>query len=71
LLCQITSQTSKDSIAISLTSSEFISGSLPVNSFIKPSHIFIVDKYIIIRKAGLINTSKINAVVQKILDIIK
>jgi len=71
LLCQITSQSSKDNLAVPLTSSEFISGILPVDSFIRPGRIFKADKNIIIRKAGLINTAKINTVVQKIIDLIK
>ncbi|KAA6440744.1 type II toxin-antitoxin system PemK/MazF family toxin [Dyadobacter flavalbus] len=66
-----TSQNSRDKFAVSLTSSDFVSGSLPVDSFIRPSCTFTADKDIIIRKAGLINSSKINAVIQKIIDIIK
>ena len=54
ILCQITSQYAQDSFAIILTESDFISGSLPAVSFIRPTRIFTADKNIIIRKAGTV-----------------
>ena len=66
ILCQITSQHSKDIYAIEINSADFISGSLPVISNIRPSRIFTADKNIIIRKNGSAN-STITAKVSKIL----
>lgn len=71
LLCQITSQNSSDKLAIALTSKDFVNGSLPVDSYIRPTRIFTADKNIIVRRAGLIKTGLINEVTQKIIDIIK
>jgi mRNA interferase MazF len=71
LLCQITSQQTLDIFAVSLKHRDFIAGSLPSSSFIRPSRIFTADKNIIIRKAGTINVSTMNAVVQKIIEIIQ
>jgi mRNA interferase MazF len=48
ILCQITSKHIKDGYAVSLTKSEFISGSLPIDSYIRPNRIFTADKNIII-----------------------
>ncbi len=59
ILCQITSQNTSDNLAISLNSEDFISGSLPVNSFIRSNRIFTADKNIIVRKVGTINKDKL------------
>jgi mRNA interferase MazF len=71
LLCQITSQSPNESFAISLKTSGFISGSLPVNSFIRPTRIFTADKNIIIRKVGSISSGLMDDVVNRIIAILK
>lgn len=71
LLCQITSQQTQDQFALSLLFGDFASGSLPSNSFIRPSRIFTADKSIIIRKAGTIKSSLMAAVVQQVIAIIQ
>jgi mRNA interferase MazF len=70
LLCQITSQHTKDNYAIALEISDFASGSLPSSSYIRPTHIFTADKNIIIRKTGAVKKTITEAVVQKIVGII-
>lgn len=71
LLCQITSQSSKDIYAIPLLAADFLNGSLPVNSFIRPTRLFTADRNIIIRKAGLVRGKTINDVTQTIIKIIQ
>lgn len=71
LLCQITSQNSKDIHAISLVSTDFLNGSLPVDSFIRPTRLFTADKNIIIRKAGLVRAKTIHEVIQTIITLIQ
>jgi mRNA interferase MazF len=71
LLCQITSQNSSDKLAVALTSKGFVNGSLPVDSYIRPTRIFTADKNIVVRRAGLIKTSLIDEVTQTIINIIK
>jgi mRNA interferase MazF len=71
LLCQITSQNTKDPFAVSLTASGFIKGSLPVDSFIRPGRIFTADKNIILRKAGIVKPDIINAAVDKIIELLR
>jgi mRNA interferase MazF len=44
LLCQITSQSSSDKLAIALKSNDFVNGSLPVDSCIRPTRIFAAEK---------------------------
>lgn len=71
LLCQITSQSSKDIYAVPLLAADFLNGSLPVNSFIRPARLFTADRNIVIRKAGLIRAKTINDVTQTIIKIIQ
>jgi mRNA interferase MazF len=69
-LSQITSQHTKDSFAAPLIGSDFITGSLPADSFIRPSRIFTADKNIIIRKAGSVKPAVFNTAVQTIIDLL-
>jgi mRNA interferase MazF len=68
ILCQVTSQVGRDnSLCVSLLSGDFASGSLPVNSYIRPTRIFTADKKIILRKAGTVKDS----VCKETIDILK
>ncbi len=71
LLCQITSQHTKDRFALPLFSTSFNEGSLPVDSFIRPTRIFTADKNIIIKKVGHVKASIIKEAVNKIIELIK
>jgi mRNA interferase MazF len=55
ILCQITSQnTAKDIFAISLKATDFQTGILTVDSYIRPNRIFTADKALIIKSIGVI-----------------
>jgi mRNA interferase MazF len=71
LLCQITSRQSGDSFAVVLRSMDFVSGSLPANSFIRPLRIFTADKNIILRKAGKITPELMTKAIDRIISILK
>ena len=71
LLCQITSQSSNDVSALSLTFDDFVSGALPARSFIRPMRIFTADKGIILRKAGKILPELMDKVVDNIVFVLK
>ncbi len=71
LLCQITSQSTKDSFAVSLVATDFTTGSLPVDSFIRPTRIFTADKNIIIKKVGHVKPLVVTDAVNKIIQLIK
>ena len=71
LLCQITSQSTKDNFAIPLVYADFISGSLPVDSYIRPTRIFTADKNIIIKKVGQIKPLVVTDAVNKIINLIR
>jgi mRNA interferase MazF len=71
LLCQITSQPHNEATVLSLTTTHFVSGALPVSSFIRPTRIFTADKHIIIRKAGTISRALMNNVIDAIVSLLK
>ena len=70
ILCQITSNQTKDSYAISIKDSDFEMGNLAVSSNIRPNRIFTADKNIIIKKAASLNEAAVNRVIQKIISIL-
>jgi mRNA interferase MazF len=70
ILCQITSQQTKDAYAISLTDSDMINGSLKKSSNIRPNRIFTADKNIILYKIGSIASAKSQEVRNKIIEIL-
>ncbi|MCL2093382.1 MAG: type II toxin-antitoxin system PemK/MazF family toxin [Treponema sp.] len=71
IVCQITSQASSDSFSMPLRAGDFSSGSLPVDSFIRPNKIFTADKNIILSTAGHLREDKIRDTLNAIITIIK
>jgi len=70
ILCQITSQTIRDSYAIPLTDTDFTSGTLHQPSNIRPNRLFTADSNIILYRAGILKPEKIKQVVAKIVEIV-
>ena len=71
ILCQITSQAAKDARAISLKNSDFLSGSLNRDGYIRPNRLFTASDKIILYKAAHLKQAKLNSVVDGIIQIIK
>lgn len=70
ILCQITSKNVADSYAIPIVKSDFMNGSLPQNSNVRPNRLFTAESSIIIRKAGTLNTFKLQEVITKVVQIV-
>ena len=70
IVCQITSKFKSDSLALPLNTDDFISGGLPVDSFVRPNKLFTADKNIILSIAGHLNENKIRAVINAIIMLI-
>lgn len=70
ILCQITSQLTKDIYAIAIKDSDFKIGKLTMSSNIRPNRIFTANKNIIISKAASVTEAAINKVIQKIISIL-
>lgn len=66
ILCQITSKTYSSLSPIKLTSADFVKGSLPVDSYIRPDKLFTTDVSIISRTYGELDVVKINEVLAAI-----
>ena len=62
ILCQITSRARNDIYSVPVSSGDFASGGLPVDSVIRPNRLFTADSQIIVGKAGSIVKDKIRAV---------
>jgi mRNA interferase MazF len=71
ILCQITSFVSHEQSALPLTATDFITGSLPAISYIRPTRVFTADKQIIIRKAGQISPVLMNKVIDNLISVLK
>jgi hypothetical protein len=59
-----------DKYAVSLKITDFETGTLPVDNFVRPKKIFTADKNIILQKAGHISTDKIKEVITTVIKII-
>jgi mRNA interferase MazF len=71
ILCQITSQHTKDIYSVSINSADFLSGSLPIASNVRPTRVFTADKNIIIRKVGSLKATVTSRVSKVLVDLLK
>ena len=70
ILSQITSQSVTDNLAISIDNSDFANGGLNLSSNVRPNKLFTADESIVLYKAGQLNTSKMDSIVDKIKDML-
>ena len=66
ILCQITSQSRRDTYSVPLISSDFESGRLNIDSFVRPNRLFTVDHAVVIYTAAKIKAHKLDEVRAKI-----
>lgn len=71
ILCQISTKQTKDSYAIPLPPTDFVSGTIRQESIIRPNKLFTFDKSIILYKAGAISRQKIENTIEKVCEIIR
>ena len=70
ILCQITSKSKSDHLSLPLITDDFVSGGLPINSFLRPNKIFTADKNLILSTAGHLSEDKIRDAVNAVIAII-
>src|SRR5579884_3258829 len=58
ITCQITSKSNSSKRSISLSDNEFKTGSLKVDSYIRPDKLFTIEKSVVHTKAGSLKDSK-------------
>ena len=71
ILCQITSLAKFDPSSVAVNSSDFISGTLSVDSYVRPNKIFTADKRIILSVAGQLSETKASEIVDAAVCILK
>jgi mRNA interferase MazF len=71
ILCQITSQSVKDSYAILLDDKDFETGSLKQTSNVRPNRIFTADSHVVLYKVGNLKIEKLNEIIEKVVEIIR
>ena len=70
ILCQITSAIKADPYVLPLSDSDFVSGSIPINSFIRPNKIFTADKNLILGIKGHLSETKITEVINTLISLL-
>jgi mRNA interferase MazF len=70
IVCQMTSKLKSDSFALAIGTHDFVSGSLPVDSFIRPNKLFTANKNMILSVAGRLCETKTRDVLNSIITII-
>ena len=71
ILCQITSRVKTDRYSIKLEADDFVSGSLSVESVVRPNKIFTADKSIILYVACKISQNKTTIIIDSICEVLR
>lgn len=69
ILCQITSQSPRDSYSVSLTTTDFERGHLNVDSFIRTNRLFTVEQSVILYLAAKVKPVKLSEVRARIREL--
>ncbi len=71
ILCQITSQSVRDQYAITISESNFETGSLKQPSNIRPNRLFTADSHIILYQVGNLRNKKVKEIISKVIEIVR
>ena len=71
ILCQITSQTVRDDLAVPVAASDFEEGSLKQDSNARPNRIFTCDQGLIQYKVGTLTESKMRQIMDQAVQILR
>jgi mRNA interferase MazF len=69
ILCQITSQSHRDSYSVSLDTGDFQKGQLAVRSYIRPNRLFTVEQAVIVYIAAQVTRAKLDQTLASIRQI--
>jgi len=70
IVCQITSKHNSDHLSLPVASDDFIAGTLPVDSFIRPNKLFTADRNLVLYTTGRLSDIKTNEALDTIIRII-
>ena len=68
ILCQITSKPYTSKRAVKITGSDFSTGSLPIESYVRPDKLFTAESTIVQRVAGKLSREPLHSILQKVRD---
>lgn len=71
ILCQITSQSIKNSYSIALDDADFSEGGLKQPSNIRPNRLFTADSHIVLYRAGKLKQEKFGQAIERIVEIVR
>jgi mRNA interferase MazF len=71
ILCQITSQQTRDRYAVPLEDEDFSFGSLKQPSNVRPNRLFTADRALILYRAGNLKATKLEEIVARLIEILK
>jgi mRNA interferase MazF len=71
ILCQITSQATRDRYSMPLGTSDFSEGRLSHPSHIRPNRLFTADQAIVLYKAGSLLASKLDQALERVIKILR
>ncbi len=71
ILCQITSQTVRDSDALPLDNTNFAVGALSKPSNVRPNKLFTADSHIILYQVGTLKQGVIDDVIKKVVELLQ
>jgi mRNA interferase MazF len=69
ILCQITSQTVRNAVAIEINLTDFQQGSLNQLSNVRPDRLFTADQGLILYKAGSLKSEKMIEILSKVREL--
>ena len=70
IVCQITSINRSDSLALPVKASDFDSGALHLDSFIRPNKIFTADRNLVLYVAGRLSGAKTHEALDAVMRVI-
>jgi mRNA interferase MazF len=71
ILCQITSQQSRDRHAVPLQDADFASGNLRQSSYIRPNRLFTADQALILYRIGTVQIAKLEETVDQLVELLR
>jgi mRNA interferase MazF len=71
ILCQITSQSVRDSYSVEIGDLDFVSGGLSKISNIRPNRLFTADRSIVLDKAGELSVEKLQLAIEQLITIFR
>ena len=70
ILCMITSKSSNDQYVTAISNSDFLSGTLDRDSYVKANRVFTANETIIVYKAGTLVPGKVDKVIADLIAIL-